>query len=270
MNEHVKPTTFNDKNITRCNEVFSSEDDMRQSLSRICYGDLYVIGRLWIEALKSGLTGSKINLIPVVHAAAKQPEIPQKPPKMSYKDLPIYTCPHYKYKDYLAQQEKCPEAKRKLIHEYLLPSVREYRIDAQKGLRNIRDGYIVAKDEIARDIENATNRIKTYFRDPDRLLLRQAVVLFGGLAGLRYTRHRGIPGRLFGTTLGAFFAGSLCFPRESDELFRNMFYYSGTLLIKIYNIYCSQNVSFRQRVPCADDVPDVPPVLPLQCPKKKT
>lgn len=64
-------------------EVFESEEEMRKSLSRLCYGDLYVIGRIWIEAFKAGLIGSKWSLVPVVEAA-KPPPPPEKPPLMRY------------------------------------------------------------------------------------------------------------------------------------------------------------------------------------------
>ncbi|KOB69633.1 Apolipoprotein O domain containing protein, partial [Operophtera brumata] len=66
------------------NEIFETEEEMRESLSRLCYGDLYVIGRMWIEVLKTGLLG--------------------------YKDLPLYQTPHYEYKDYEADRDKCPNA----------------------------------------------------------------------------------------------------------------------------------------------------------------
>lgn len=107
-------------------EIFVVENKMFQALKKLCCGDFYIIGQIWINALKTVLVGAKFSIIPVVHAAKPIPP-PEKPPPMKYTELPIYKAPHYEYKEYIADKDKCPKANVKLIQEYLLPYVRNYR-----------------------------------------------------------------------------------------------------------------------------------------------
>lgn len=260
------------KIICDCN-LFESQEDMTKSLSRFCYGNLYVIGSLWIEALKIGLVGQKMSLIPVVeaetvHAASK--EEPQKPPKMKTKDLPIYQNPHADYKHYLEDKQKCPDYKVKVLHETLLPYVSEYRQNAQDAYK---DAVSTAKQTcktVCGTIESKKKELKAYLRDPDNLLLRRVFVATGATFGYYIGCRKGYLTRSFiFAGIGALFTGYLAFPKETDEYFREFCYNSAKTLLMLYNFYNSSNVAMRERLPCEKDIP----VLKIEkrkdlCPKK--
>ncbi|KAJ8704582.1 hypothetical protein PYW07_011770 [Mythimna separata] len=129
--------------------LFGSQEHFKKEMSRLCYGDLYVIGRLWIQGLRKVLVGANFSLIPVVHAA-KPLEMffaPKKPPKMKYKDLPLYESPHYEYKDYMEDKKKCPKANVKILHTYLFPKVQSYRKSWSDSIRGFNKEAKELKDD---------------------------------------------------------------------------------------------------------------------------
>jgi MICOS complex subunit MIC27 len=259
----IEPTTLPAEDA-----VFQNEDEQRQYLTKFCYGDLFIIGKIWIQALKTALVGATLSLVPVVHAA-KPPEPPQKPPPMKYKELPLYKSPHYEYKDYLADKDKCPEYNVKLIHKALLPHVKEYRKKTQEELNNACCCVRSTCREICETISTNKKNFKCYMRCPDNLCLRQGVVASGTLAGFLLGGGGGIPRRFFFTSLGGLTTGALCFPKETDEYFREACYHTAKVFIGIYNSTCGKNFALRERLPCKDDLPPPPKQRkPLCLPKK--
>ncbi|CAK1548974.1 unnamed protein product [Leptosia nina] len=250
------------------NEIFKSKNEMRESMLKLCYGDLYILGRIWIEALKAVLVGARMNLIPKVEAAAPPPE-PKCPPPMKYKDLPLYTSPHYDYKDHVADKEKCSKAGTPLMQEYLLPTVRAYRKDMQQGLCQIGCGFTNAWVQLKMEMADHEKNFKKYMRDPEKLVMRQGIVFMGVVTGCFLTRKRGIPSRVFGSTLGGLIAGSITFPDESDLAFREILFRGGKVLIAMYNAFCNDDFALEERLSCRDDLPAVPPPRKPQCPLKK-
>ncbi|XP_045782398.1 uncharacterized protein LOC123878988 [Maniola jurtina] len=231
--------------------------------------DLYIIGRIWIHALQKALLGANFNVIPVVHAA-KQPETPQKPPKMKYTDLPIYQSPHYEYKEYIEDKDKCPERNTKLLQKFLLPYTKKYRKIAQENLcqaKCIVNKYCV---NTCACVKKAKNDFKATMRDPDNLTVRQAVVGVGTLTGYLLGGGGGLPRRFFFTSIGFLTTGALCFPKETDEVFRSFTYMVAKAVLSMYNMACSKNADLRERLACREDLPPPPPQRkPLQCPPKK-
>lgn len=246
-----------------------TEYETTNSINSILCGDLYIIGRLCIEALKLAVAGVKINLIPVVEAA-KAPEIPQKPPPMKYTDLPLYNSPHYEYKDYIKDKEKCPDAKIKLLHRSLLPHVKCYREAFQRNLCELKCAIDEQRVNACNAVRRAKKDFKQTMRDPNNLVIRQATVAVGGAAGYFLGSGGGIPRRLFFTGLGFLTAGALCFPKETDEIFRDVAFTTGKFFMGIYNKWCGKEFTLRDRLPCKDEVPPEPPKRkPVQCPQKK-
>ncbi|XP_059058951.1 uncharacterized protein LOC131852293 [Achroia grisella] len=249
-------------------EIFKSEDEMKRSLTRLCYGDLCVIGKIWIRALKYVLVGARMSLVPVVKAA-KPAECPKRPPPMKYKDLPIYKSPHYDYKDHIAQKERCPEANDKLIHNYLFPRVACYRRCIQEQFNETRCMLKNTCKDICSSINSSKKDFKRYMRCPENLQLRQAVLATSTATGFLLGSGRGIPRRLFFTGLGALAGGALCFPKETDEAFRSFLFNTGKGFINAYNLYCGKGFALRERIPCKDDMPPPPQPRKQQCPEKK-
>lgn len=149
---------------------------------QVSYGDLYVIGRIWIGVLQKGLIGTNGNMVPVVEATAK-PITPQKPPKMKYTELPIYESPHNDYKEYSDEKNIPAERNMKILQQYLLPYVKSYRKMAVENLCKIKceiQRYFV---NTRASISKSKNEFKATMRDPDNLAKRQAVVGAGTLTG---------------------------------------------------------------------------------------
>ncbi|XP_004933292.1 MICOS complex subunit MIC27 [Bombyx mori] len=236
-------TNLDTDSLPPCPEDTSSEDDSHL--------DLYIIGKLWIDALRSALLGAKI--VPTVEAA--KTEVPTKPPPMRLNELPLYDNPHQIYKDYLEDLEKCPKAKSKMLHEYLQPHVTALRMSAQCNYCDFKCELESMKEEICVSMRKAKTDFKAYMRDPKNLELRHGVVGIGALSGYLFASKRGIPGRLFFTSLGALAGGALCFPKETDEIFRSAMYHFGKAALGVYNLICSHNLSLRDRLPCEADQP---------------
>ncbi|XP_045508115.1 uncharacterized protein LOC123703947 [Colias croceus] len=257
----------NNEEITTNTQIFDSKDEMKKSLTHLCYGDLYVLGRLWIEALKKVLVGANMNIFPVVEAAKPDPT-PKCPPPMKYKDLPLYTSPHYEYKVYQEDQQKCPKHNVPILQEYLLPTVKSYRSDTQKSLCQIKCGFANAWVQLKSEMADHDRNFKKFMRDPNRLAMRQGIVAFGLISGYYMASKRGIPSRIVGTTLGGLFAGAMCFPKETDELFRGMLYSGGKFAIGVYNRVFGGDIALRERLACRDDLPPIPPPRKRTCVKK--
>lgn len=250
--------------------IFESKDEMNKSIKRLCYGDLYVIGRLWIESMKSVLVGSKLCIIPVVEAA-KPPPPPQKPPKMKCKDLPIYQSPHSEYYEFEADKLKCPDYKKKILHSALLPYVRTYRREAQKQYRETQKMLQGTCKDVCCYVNKQKQDILCYARCPSRLNERRIAVALGATVGLLIgcKTGKGVTKPMIYSGLGALAMGALCFPKETDETFRTVCYHTGMLVIDIYNLFCKRNFSLRGRIPCESEIPPPTKKRKEQCPVKK-
>ncbi|XP_063391298.1 uncharacterized protein LOC134676847 [Cydia fagiglandana] len=230
--------------------------------------NLYVAGRISAVALKGFLKIAKFCFIPTVSAAAKD-DTPKKPPPMKYKDLPIYECPHYRWKEFENDKIKCPD--RKVTHEFLLPTVTEYRKQVSEiintATKELKDTYT----EISRDYRAAEKKILSKMRSPEYKNQRMAFVGAAGIAG--FLKGRYVLKRIFLSSALLFVTGSLCFPEETDEATRTVFYMIGKAFVPLYNFYFNTDWLMRERVPCERDLPKIPspPTKPLpacQPPKK--
>lgn len=234
------------------------------------YGSLCTVGKLWVVALRAILLGAKMCFIPSVKAAPPA-KVPEKPKPMKYKDLPLYESPHYEYKDHKADKQNCPNMDQKIAHTMLLPHVSMYRKEVQKSLCVAKSELVDTCKELKTDYRTAEKRILNYMRDPKNDTLRKACMALGVVSGFYMGSGGGIPRKCFGTAMGTCAAGSICYPKETDEGFRTFMYYVGKGLVAFYNSYCGKKFAFRERVACTRDLPKIPPpTKPLpDCPKKK-
>ncbi|CAH0599813.1 unnamed protein product [Chrysodeixis includens] len=233
----------------------SEWNDEASTLKTICQGDLYVVGTLWIQAMRSVLVGANFSIFPTVKAAAPPGAAPAKPPPMKYKDLPIYESPHYEYKDYVEDKKKNPRANIKLAHQYLYPKVRCFRREWTESFLELKKDFGEIMSDACAHFCKKKKEFKKYMRDSENMAVRQAVVAFGSLTGYYVGSGRGIPRRLFCTSLGALAAGALCFPKETDEIFREVSYRAAKTALALFNTTCGQNITMRERLPCPRDMP---------------
>lgn len=241
--------------------IFKSQENFEKDISRLCDGDLYVIGRLWIQTLRKVLVGADLVLIPVVLAAQPTQEtVPQKPPKMKYKDLPIYESPHYEYKDYLEDKKKCPKANVKILQTYLYPKVKSYRQSWVNSIRDFNKDAKELKNDGCKFVCKKKDELICYLRSPDNLMVRRAILATGMMTGFFVGRGAGLLRRLFGTTAGGLATGALVFPKETDEVFRDTSFKVGKFGINMFNNICGKKFALREKIPCRDDMPSPPPV----------
>ncbi|XP_068622256.1 uncharacterized protein [Battus philenor] len=246
-------------------EINSSETESDSSAS---YTDLYVIGKIWLIALKTALLGSHINLVPVVKAAQPPPP-PSKPPPMKYTELPLYKSPHNEYNEYVESKSKCPDANVKLMRRFLLPYVTTCRKEVQEKSCQI---VCAAKNTIT-SIRKSFNETKKNFtatmRDENNLNVRRGVVATGAGLGFLLGSGKSIPRRIFMTAAGAIAGGALCFPQETDDAFRDFSYHTGKTILGVFNWVCRKDFSWRERLACKDDLPATTGKIVGQCPPKK-
>ncbi|XP_075988458.1 uncharacterized protein LOC142984604 [Anticarsia gemmatalis] len=227
--------------------------------------------QIYFEALRKVILDA---LIPVVEAAKKD-TTPKKPPPMKYKDLSVYESPHYDYKEYLNEKERCPNINVKILQTYLYPKVKEYRTKISGSYNDMKKEFKAIKNEFCEAMCKKTREFKRYMRDPQNEQLRKGVVAFGTLAGLYVgSGSRNLYKKLFFSSLGALAAGALCFPKETDEIFRDISYNVGKFAIAFYNDACGKNYAMRERIPCPEDLPPKPKPRPnreknIDCDKKK-
>ncbi|CAG9573686.1 unnamed protein product [Danaus chrysippus] len=234
------------------------------------YTDLYVIGKIWIDALKICLTGADVDIFPKVEAAKAEEGPPKKPPPMKLSELSIYKSPYNDYKDYEEDKEKSPDRKVKILHQSLLPHVKNIKQEVKK---NACGGLCFVKSNVNKALDTLKeikNNFKKTMRDPDNLAIRQGVVASGGFLGFMLGSGGGITRRLLYTSAGLLTTGALCFPKETDETFRNTIYITGKSFIDIYNKWCNKDFNLRERLACRDEFPPTPPDRPpMNCPPQK-
>ncbi|KAL0859194.1 hypothetical protein ABMA27_011012 [Loxostege sticticalis] len=257
---------YEDEFVKYSDKELQSEEKTETPLKNFC--DLSIIGKIWIQALKAILVGAQFSSIPVVHAEEVE-ETPKKPPKMKYKELPIYTSPHRDYKDYMECKDKCPDRDVKLLQRALLPYVTKARQKCKCAYCSVFCTIKCKHKDICKSLCHSKEDFKKTMRDPNNLQMRQGVVAGGTLAGFLLGGGGGIPRRVFFTSLGALATGSLCFPKETDETFRNVAYHVGTFVVAVYNMACKKDFALRERLPCKDDLPPEPKPRKPVCPSKR-
>ncbi|KAL0859193.1 hypothetical protein ABMA27_011011 [Loxostege sticticalis] len=258
--------SYEDEVIKYNDKELQTEEETKTPLKNLF--DLSIIGKIWIQALKAVLVGAQFSSIPVVYAAEVE-EIPKKPPKTKYKELPIYTSPHYDYKDYLECKDKCPDRNVKLLQQALLPYVTKAREMSVDAYCSFSEFFRCKRKVYCKSLCDSKDDFKKTMRDPNNLQMRQGVVAGGTLAGFLLGGGGGIPRRVFFTSIGALATGSLCFPKETDETFRNVAYHVGTYILVAYNLACKKDFALRERLPCKDDLPPEPKPYKRICSEKK-
>ncbi|XP_030020400.2 uncharacterized protein LOC115440294 [Manduca sexta] len=258
--------------VDRDPEIINSQEDIETPLILLTYGDLYVLGQLWIRVLKTALVGD-ISLLPVVEAAAPAKPYhcpPKKPAPMKYTDLPLYTSPHYEYKDYVENIHSCPKAKTKLVQECLLPHVKSWRKCSQDYYCSLKCSLKEMKNEACETIRNSKREFKRMMRDPENLAIRRAIVLLGTTTGFLLGSGRNVSRRIFYTGVGALASGALCFPKETDEAFRTLSYHTAKAGLAFYNLLCGKEIVLRERLLCKEDLPPPPQLRRMNpCPRKQ-
>ncbi|CAK1593380.1 unnamed protein product [Parnassius mnemosyne] len=266
--KYMYDTDLMNKECNCHDQIFNYSNESKIHKSQFCYADLYTIGKIWLFALKSALLGFKVCLIPVVKADSSSVP-PKKPPPMKYKDLPLYQSPHYEYKEFIASKSKCPEADVKLMHRFLLSYVTMCRKEVQYQSCQMNHAVKEIYNNARTSLRETKKDFKASMRDSENLTIRKAVVLMGAGAGYLLAAGKGIPRRIFMTAAGAAAGGALCFPKETDEAFRNFAYYSGKTAVGLYNWCCGKDFALRERLPCQDDLPAATNQIISQCPQKK-
>lgn len=260
----------------QCNiYIFQSEDEMSQNISKLCYGNLYVIGSLWIEGMKKVMVGKRMCVVPKINAAnnrstAKEQAvvephttsececIPMKPPHMSYSELPIYYSPHRDYKEYENSTWYRPECNTLLLQRKIYPYVRQARINIQRksteAQQEISEMICVLRYITARAICG----LQEHLRNPCNKAKAKACVALSTATGVVLGAKKGVLKAFLYGGLGALTSGALCFPTETDMVFRYACYSTWTLVTKRYGICPEKNIYFNGKIPRPNNIPECP------------
>lgn len=264
----IKPKEPCETEIDECDEIFEDDEEMKRSLARFCHGDFFVIGRIWIAAMKTVLVGEKLCLISkvdaaCVHAATLIEPKPKKPPDMKSTDLPLYDSPHKNYKDHIEDKYDCPKSNKKVLHSLLLPYVRCFRTKAETILSEARCDVKCTQNELRCDFRKARRRVRDYLQDPQNIGVRTSMVALGAGVGYYFGSRKSLLRRLFSTSLGAAVPGMICFPTETDAAIRGVCWNAGKVWVFLCkNVMNRDGCDLRGKIPCPPPEPAKPPPPP--------
>lgn len=256
--------------------IFQSRDEMAQNLTKLCYGNLYVIGSLWIEGMKKIMVGRKMCVVPKINATnnknrlAKEPavltphkssetiSIPNRPPNMRYSDLPIYGSPHREYNEYLHSTWYRPECSAQTLQKIIYPYVRLARINIQTKAKETRQHVSESLCVLRYMATRGICEIREHLRNPCNKVKAKTCVALSTAAGIVLGSRKGVLRAIFYGTIGALASGTLCFPRETDIAFRNVCHATWSLIKGGYNIFEGKNNCKKQTYPCPKRIPKCP------------
>lgn len=255
INKLKFPREPSSKPILKEPDIFNSDDEMKNSLNHIFYGDLYIMGRIWIETLKSVLIGTKFSIfkIPAVKAAPPKEEIPTKPGDMPASSLPLYESPHRNFKEYNEDQSYCSDVNTKIMHQLLQPYVSGIRQGAQEFGAAVKFEFKDTCNDIRWHYRDKKSQLIKRMRDPANTGERAAVVALGGLFGYLYA-HKNKTNKIFYASLGLLATGALCFPEDTDCCVKHFCYYFAKGFLIPYNKFFDTNCGLREKLPCKDSI----------------
>ncbi|CAH1642987.1 unnamed protein product [Spodoptera littoralis] len=173
----------------------------------------------------------------------------------------------------MEDKKKCPNANVKLLHNYIYPKVKNYRKGWVDSIADFKKDACELKNEACAVICQKKAEFKKAMRAPENCNVRQAVVAVGAATGFLLASKKGLPTKFFYASIGGLATGALCFPKETDEVFRLASYKIAKVALAIFNKTCGQNIILRERIPCREDMPPPPPERPANqknpCPPKK-
>lgn len=223
--------------------IFQSRDEMERSLSKLCYGNFYVIGSIWLEGMKKIMVGKRMCVVPKTNAATNNNKlpingevvlknyraceadsIPTKPPDMPYTDLPMYSSPHSEYNEYVHGMWYRRGCNCYTLQKKLYPYVRQARIKiqckAKEGRQQISESLDVVRFMMAKVIYD----LQEHMRCPCNRVQAKTCVALCTATGVVLGSRKGLLRAIFYGGLCALASGSLCFPKETDVAFRNACY----------------------------------------------
>lgn len=261
---------------TQCKKyIFQSKDEMSRSLSKLCYGNLYVIGSIWIEGMTKVMLGKRMCVVPKINAATTATNnnnevteideaviphkpneeeycIPKKPPDMRYSELPLCCSPHRDYNEY--QHYAWCQRKSQIFQTIIYPFVRQARISiqnkAKESRRNLSENLSVLRYMIAA----TTNEIQDHLRNPCNRVKAKACVAMSTATGVVLGSKKGLLRAIFYGGLGAMASGMLCFPKEMDIILTNVYQETWSMITQASNTVTGKNKTY----PCPKIVPKCP------------
>lgn len=217
--------------------------------------------KIWKQYLVAHISNISALFIPVVYAAQPaKPEdsAPKLPPKMKYQDLPIEGSSEvYIYRKHFEEMPICPEEKVKLLHSFLFPIVQTWRAALSASFFGMKNELRDMRNEACEATCKKINEVKEYMRQPENILIRSATLLLSTAAGVYIGSGTvGVTRKMFYGTIGALSAGALCFPKESDEIVRDVSFRVAKIAISMYNSFCGKKIRLRERITCPDELPE--------------
>lgn len=226
--------------------VFRPNDEVSQSLSKLCYGNFFVLGGIWIELMKHIMVGKKSGVIPKMYnnknviTTAKQEDIargapetyeayPDKACKNKYIDMPFEykkgfsrLASHYQaYKESSAKWYGT-ENKDNMINKCLVPYVNDTRMNMLKKWKGSHK-YISDTINYSKCMtKNKITNLREHVADPANCVKEKVCmslsVATGAIIGLR----KGYSRAIFNGGLGAMTSGLFCLHKKTKEFFRNL------------------------------------------------
>ncbi|XP_063544518.1 uncharacterized protein LOC134752756 [Cydia strobilella] len=199
-----------------CDVLLRSQEDRNRTFSKLCHGDVSVIGKIWICTLRAFLLGFQYPLSGSTRISTNK--IPKCEEKMRVSKV-IVDCPKEDTQD-------------NLLHNLVLPYVSKVRSTCQGLIISYRKELSDTCNEIKIDMFTTGENMIKYFRDEENYNRRVQIVASGCMLG--YLKPGGLPTRLFYAACGLTGTGMLCFPKETDAKIRKVFYFTGRTVMDGY------------------------------------
>lgn len=265
--------------------IFQSKDEMSRSLSKLCYGNLYVIGSIWIEAMTKVMVGKRMCVAPRISAATHTNDgvtadddsvtphepgeecIPIKPPDMRYSELPLYCSPHRDYNEYMQYTWCNSHCSCPILQRLVYPYVRQARISIEKKAKE-SNIYLSENLCVVRYMVAATLcEVQEHMRNPCNRVKAKACVALSTATGVVLGYKKGYLKAIFYGGLGALASGTLSFPKETDIVFRNVCHATWSMMIQGHNIFAGKENCEKETYPYPNTTPKCPEEEVICCPK---
>lgn len=224
------------------NIVFRSNKEMSQNLSKLYYGDFYVLGSLWIELMKKILIGKRTCVVTKIHnnkgimPNANQEDTVRSSPETYEIDYKENVCENeFDFNDGLspvvihhhAHQE--PEAKwfftgnkDNFIHKCILTYVQATRMTMLEKW-NESNKYVSDTHSFYKSMmKNKVSDVKEYIADPNNNVKEKVCVSLSVATGVLIGSRKGCGRAIINGGIGALTSGLFCLRRKTEDFFRNL------------------------------------------------
>lgn len=210
---------------------YRSGDQTSQILSKLCHGNFFVIGAIWIELMKKIMIGKRTFVVPLIYNSknviptAKQEETKGSSPEAHHSEKKCKKksvdspsdcgrmANYYSKWVFAGGQEN-------MIHRRLFPFITNTKMIMMEKWKNsnISDALYSSKSVV----KNKILKVKEHIADPNNCVKEKVLVSVSAATGVIAGSRYGLGKAIFNGGLGALASGLFCLRRKTEDFFRNI------------------------------------------------